>query len=252
MLCDGCNKDFNEKDLIEYNPKTFLCKDCLTFIQYHIHSNSYRPNNFGLTKDRNGLYIGVTFCIGTDKFSNFYNLLKTYSKDYYFYFKNYPYAINICSYPLNIQSKLFKDVFERLYFHLHKNHIIDIEDMPMHIHLDKEYFKQNEIAKIDYIINNYYDVIERYTGWHYHYDNPYCKIVSKSSDKWGCNSENKNVACNINNNTVELRFFNTAFDYNTFLKRIDAVLKIIELAKRFSWISITSFTTCQLNDWFTN
>ena len=79
MLCDGCNKDFNEKDLIEYNPKTFLCKDCLTFIQYHIHSNSYRPNNFGLTKDRNGLYIGVTFCIGTDKFSNFYNLLKTYS-----------------------------------------------------------------------------------------------------------------------------------------------------------------------------
>lgn len=228
MKCPICFKRFRK-----ITNTLDICKRCheLYFeIGYKpLFCSDFTPSNFDFKKvsyeRKKNLYCGVELEISGDKSSLF---LKENLLNDFIYFKcdgslDYD-GIEIVSMPATLNYHLYN--WKKIFSSISKFGLNNLDNCGLHFHFNRDYFTPSQIANIDYFINSNVNLI---TNIGNREPNTYCKIYHKPLSKYGqyyC--QDRFSALNLENEkTIELRFFKSTNDYDTFIRHIIDAFTIV-------------------------
>jgi len=90
----------------------------------------------------------------------------------------------------------------------------------IHVHMNRNFFTDKDLKKIDLFVNFYRDLWEKIAGRR---NNSYCSYSMKRHNEWGHNNNGRYSSVNYcNSHTIELRIFNGNIKYNDVM----AILEI--------------------------
>lgn len=240
MKCDFCNKDYTKNiySLGEYNEHC-ICEKCYIKLSNKVNRYNYKPNfDFKGSKDRKKhLHIGVELELQASDNWNFCLFLKQFRKNKNIYMKRdgslNNWGIEFVSMPMTYYY-LNHNSFKKLFESLNKYQFNNINHCGLHFHIDRQYLDTADTAKIDYIVNNWTNILSEIGGREF---NSYCITIYKHQDEYGKPINfNRYLACNLlNADTIELRFCASTYDYNTFIKRITLIFSIVDISKQYTF-----------------
>lgn len=240
------------------NTKIYYCKRCdMHFFRYcecriPKKSYNYKPpmhNFLKLPSDNTNLYVGVE--IEIDGSSGSQSALCNGILEHYpghFYFKHdgslSTNGIEMPSHPMTpnfFRAMNWKKVFDIIAYSGYD----DIRKTGLHFHLSRKHFTQEEIAKLVFLVD-------------YYYNTEILRVSRRSEDDmrtWALRAYSRNYssstkylnyvyinggehhsAVNItNDNSVELRFFKGTYDYVEFMESFEFVMKLVDIVKTKTW-----------------
>jgi len=210
-----------------------------------IQSHSFKPEPIFFTTDEekrlnkniNEFYGIELEIIGEDKYTCSYML----DNDSFFYCKNDASigskGIEIVSHPASFDFHLKSNKWKKLYDILSETMMYDNTGCGLHFHINKNGFSIDNIATLDFFINNNKEMMEAFGDREFGY---YCKRRNKRFHDWGSSviSDHCDAINLTNSETIELRFFLSPTQYNMFLQKLFIVRNIILFVKQTSFIDI--------------
>ena len=185
-------------------------------------------------------FIGIELeIIGEDKYTCAYEL----SNDNFFYCKNDmsigSSGIEIVSHPASINYHVNSGKWKKVYEILDKTRMYNNEGCGLHFHVNKNGFTNESLSVLDYFVNNNQKMMEAFGDRNVGF---YCRARNKRRSDWGKRevSEHCDSVNFSNENTVELRFFNSPIEYKVFLQKLFIVKNIILFVKQTSFKDIYS------------
>lgn len=262
FYCDSCGYNFSQDELHQdENNGDCLCDCCFEEREMqkspYINHHDYDPvKATDFNNDRyDNMYIGVE--LELENKDNKIQSTKDYVEDFILKtlkINNHtvPYinviyckqdgslnnsGIEVVSYPF-VYEKI-KQIFNPEFFNYMKKYNMTASNhCGLHFHLDRQYLKLQDIQKIDYMVNIYYKFFQKIGGREF---NRYCEIARKDMCHWGANvfEIDRYHAVNLTERSnIELRFYASTNDYDTFIRRLDSVIKIVKMAKKYSFEEI--------------
>lgn len=236
LYCDNCINNHAKKcntcgHYVDKNGNNDPCDSCLeqTVINSYFHKPD--PHFYSEEGQNKNIFIGVELEIqGNERYERNDFLRKVY-KNKFFYFKqdgslSCTRGVEIVSHPATYEyhcNNEWKDLFR----HLNENDVNDVNNCGLHFHVNRTAFKNNiSIALLDYIVNNNEHYFKQIGGREF---GGYCQKHYKNEDQWGVRDSSAHCdAVNFTNeNTVEIRFCKSTYDYNTFIERLSMVEKLV-------------------------
>lgn len=260
-MCNGCNNSFyisQMKVIVNsgyyckecYDSKYFTCENCkLTFeknrksdivdtcCKHCIPENillryGYKPTvyHFKKTRRNDNVFMGIELEItGARNNENLINVIQDYTnhKDFYFKFDAsiVGYGFEIVSHPYTLDYHLQNAKWKDLYKTLNHYGINKTDNCGLHVHFNRDIFDQRSLSAIDCFVNMNFELMKKFGGRNF---NQYCQ-AKKTSAQWGIDSEHcRYNAVNLTNDkTVELRFCESASNYEDFVNRIKFLHSIV-------------------------
>lgn len=235
--CDICGGKVSFTTCAYHNGNRY-CPICFkkAYNKYPAHYNG-KTRFFYMKKRKNPLYIGVELEIQGGESEIFAKNI----------FEEFPQAVivkvddsisyergcEIVSNPMTMEYTLNQNIWKRIFDLIKTYRMNDISGCGLHFHIDRKYLeKYNLVAKIDYIVNNFYRYWEEIGGRRI-YGGDWCDLAEKDIDEWGIDTyEDRYRAVNLTNkNTVELRFCKSTDDYDVFMNRMLNIYLLIQFCK---------------------
>lgn len=258
FTCEECEEVFPDSELVT-NDCCCYCTTCYEHVMgsEYIHEYDYKPEPvFSEEKERDKkLHIGVELEVQTEEIENkkpFCEDINSVFDENDIYLK-YDGSLNDCgieivSMPMtfnymkenNIWGKIFNTIYD---------YPMDINDeCGLHFHIDKKYLDNKTIQNIDFMVNAFDTYFAEIGGREF---NSYCSSVKKSIDDFGKSSGSRYLAVNLTNrDTVELRFCRSTDNFETFMERLKAIIKLVEFAKVKEFKDLTPLTTSEFEKQF--
>lgn len=238
--CEFCKKTLHTNNFYNIDNDFCLCVDCYRNLGDKFHTYSFKPCPVfkGIKDRKKHLHVGIELEIQTNKFKYFILFLHLF-RNKNIYLKRdgslNEYGIEFVSMPMTF-SYIINNTFEMLFEKFREYNFNNTDNCGLHFHLDKEYLNQMDIAKIDYMVNNWCSQLSSIGGREY-VNSRYCRVLYKNIDKYGIDTEgSRYVACNLTNrDTVELRFCKSTSDYYTFIKRVSLIFSLVDIAKQYTY-----------------
>ena len=238
-VCESCDDIITIDESCLYNGRCY-CEFCYNenCADENIHEYDYKPDMEFYHKDNenrtNTLHIGIELEIQSDTREEREFFVEDVKDNQYVYLKHdgslcESTGVEIVSMPMTYEYMIDNDVWKDIFYYMKKHSMNDINNCGLHFHLDRNYFSNEDIQNIDYIVNTFSEYFEKNGGREF---NRYCEKISKNIDKFGIKCGDRYCACNLENaDTIELRFCASTNDYDVFLKRLNMILQLVYIAQ---------------------
>lgn len=240
FFCDRCDEIYHVDQLHNCDGENY-CDSCYADCYNPLHEYGYKPNVvFHEDNERNKhLHVGIELEIQGNGYDDFVNKMSESFNEDMFYMKQdgslNDYGVEIVSQPMTYNFIMNHNDWYKVFRYMENHSMNDTDDCGLHFHLDKQYLNEKDISVIDYIVNNYADYFSEIGGRDFDECSHYCKKVNKSENDWGKETryESRYQAVNLTNeNTIELRFCKSTFDFDTFIQRVKMIFAIADFAKK--------------------
>lgn len=242
FVCQYCNLVFLQQDFIQSEK---CCKYCCQGIKKQNENNKLRFHNYYFKpfptfypkKIANSLYLGLQLQIGGVQDYNIVNKFAAYNESNFFYIKKDStipiYGCEIVSYPATLKYHLskksnWKKILRNAKISKFKS--FNINDCGLHIHVNKNYFTSQEIAKLDFFVNTNDEFFSKLSKR----SSSYSRFLKKPKDLYG-KPLNANRHCALNlcgNETIQFRTFKGTLNYKSVMSYIQLVYYICNYIKQ--------------------
>ena len=215
--CPFCNK-YHRCGEIE----RFSCLPCI---------NDYRNNRINI-RGNGDYHIGVELELGNDS----QYAARTFYKNVQDKFGDFLWIKPDCSiHCANFETemvsqpatiRIHKNRWKELFKMINDNNFKCDGSCGLHFHFSRNEMTNNQIACVDFFINNYPEFIEESAGRR---ANQWCKFFNKTSERYGRPVYDRYAALNLQNvRTIEVRICASTLDYDTFMKRMKVFKNIVK------------------------
>lgn len=217
--------NYNKKDLVFES----YCHSCFDGRYVLIENYSFKPTpKFFDNGEENPLYLGVELELGNSTIKGV-NLFSHFLDKEHFYTKrdgSIPnYGCEIVSHPCTYNHHATSGMWDKALQNASKWGLKPSQQTGIHVHIDRRFFSEKELAFLDCFVNSFPDFWKRIAGR----DSNYARFQNKG--RWGVQSGSRNCCVNLSNSsTVELRIFKSTVD----LRELLLFLAICEGLSRFS------------------
>lgn len=195
-----------------------LCITCANEKVYNCLNYTYKPrtNFYHMPNENDNLFMGVELECGCAKTANDVVQFIEKSANGFFYMKrdaSIPaYGCEIVTHPATLAYHTKKEIWDSLLENAKKQGLSsDNDKCGIHIHMNRNFFNDKEIKKLDYLINNYSDLFKVLARRESHYS----AYINKQECEWGMQTSDRHCALNLSNMyTIELRIFKGTLDKN--------------------------------------
>lgn len=214
--CKCCSR-FEEKVKLIFGE---YCSSCFNSKIVEVLSYSFKPSPVFFNMDEhNPLYLGVELELGNSTISNVNRFTHFIDRQYFYpkFDSSIPaFGCEVVSHPCSYEFHMNTGIWERLLQNACKYGLKANENTGIHVHMNRNFFTQEEIAILDFFINNHAGFWSEIA----HRRSRYASFVNKSHDRWGIQCGSRHCALNLSNsNTIELRIFKSTTNIHEF-KRI--------------------------------
>lgn len=232
-----CNKCYGKYIKYDYDQKYNCCKYCADSIksydqqsQLRIHNYFFKPypTFYSLDKSKKGLFMGIQLQIGGAKTPDIVNKFAANNESNFCYIKkdtSIPlYGCEIVSYPATLQYHLSnKTKWKSILKNARQLHFksYNINNCGLHIHVNKNYFDNKSIQKLDYFINTNQEFFSKLSKR----VSTFARFLTKPINSYGIPiNYNRHCALNLcNENTIQFRLFRGTLNYKSFISYIELV-----------------------------
>lgn len=194
----------------------------------NLHDYCYKPSPvfYPATSRRNNLYLGVELEMGGARSSSAVNNFCNNHYGKIFYFKTdcsiRSYGCEVVTHPCTVEfhrsqdsgwSELLNDAIST-----GLNSGTDV-NCGIHVHMNRNYFTEAQLKKIDLFVNYYRDIWEKIAG---RSNCHYCSFGMKRHSNWGQSTGSRYASVNFqNSNTIELRIFNGNMNFDDVMSTLE-------------------------------
>ena len=201
-----------------------------------LHNYFFKPYpTFYKVGDEENLYFGIQLQIGGTKKQNV-NIFSVNNEDDFFYIKHDStipkYGCEIVTYPATLQyHKSDLNNWKKLLNNASKLGFKCLQNCGLHIHINRNYFNSQQIAMIDYFVNNNQKFFKQLSNR----QSQYAKFLKKPFFLYGYPINYKrHCALNLlNQNTIQFRTFNSSIDYQYIIQKIQFLYCLSHYVKTF-------------------
>ena len=252
--CQCCHGYYTYDDQYDFDYDNY-CEVCYHSIlsNYGIHPYNFKPDYHFLEMQdepqsrNNNLHVGIELEIQGENRNNFCDDINKFFDNENIYLKMdgslNSKGIEIISMPMTFKYLTEGIDWKYCFDELKIWQMNDTEDCGLHFHLDRNYLSADNIRTIDFIVNYFSEYFMNVGGREFSY---YCQKRDKSYFDWGKDVCSRYSAVNLENtSTVELRFFKSTYNYETFIQRIKIVFAIVQFSKMYIVSSLFGWSnTC--------
>ena len=234
MKCSVCKKYYPSREFVWINgEEEAVCPICYRN-EYHLYPADYKPNPiFEKELEREHVtHIGAELEIQGTKYKYFIEEMDNTFKNHEFYLKDdcsleEDYGVEIVSQPMLMYNAINK--WQIVFDLLNKYNMNDTCDCGLHFHLDRISLNERQIRNMDYIVNNFVNSIFKWGGRNID-GHEYATSIHKDITEWGHRTfrDDKFNAFNFCSNTIELRCFDSTFNFNRFKDIMIRVYAFVE------------------------
>ena len=257
----ACHSYYTYEDQYDFDDDNY-CEDCYHRVlsSYGIHPYDFKPNYHFLEMQdepqlrNDNLHVGIELEIQGKNRNNFCDVINNFFDNENIYLKMdgslNSKGIEIISMPMTFKYLTEGIDWKYCFDELNLWQMNDTEDCGLHFHLDRNYLSADNIRTIDYIVNNFSEYFMSVGGREFSY---YCQKRDKSYFDWGKDIYSRYSAVNLENtSTVELRFFKSTYNYETFIQRIKIVFAIVQFSKMYIVSSVFGWSNTCFMEKFNN
>ena len=249
--CQYCKLIYIGQD---YNQTENCCKYCFQGMKLQGENNKLRFHNYYFKpypvfypkKTENTLYLGLQLQLGGVQDYNKVNKFAAYNQTNFFYIKKDStipkYGCQVVSYPatkdfhLSNKSK-WKKLLSSAKRYCFKS--FDIDNCGLHIHVNKDFFNEEEIVKLDCFVNKnkqFFEKISKRTS-------QFCRFLDKPDDLFGKPiNANRHCALNLTSrDTIQFRMFKGTLKYQSVMSYIQFVYYLCNYIKTNNELNIQNF-----------
>lgn len=229
----------------EYNVNLSVCMYCVKGMKdeeddrrIHIHNYYFKPYPvFHKIDKEEDLFLGIELEIGGNREANNVNSFASKFENDFFYIKkdrSIPkYGCEIVSYPATLdyhksEKSKWREILLGAESFGFKSY--DIDNCGIHVHINKNFFSNIEIAKLDCFVNNYHELFTKFARR----TSKYSTYLSKPFYLYGSPiNVNRHCAINLcNEHTIEFRIFKGTLKYDSFMSILELVHCVAIFVKR--------------------
>lgn len=233
FTCKYCNLIYIDQDYIKSEN---CCKYCFQGMKLQNINNNLRFHNYYFkpypvfypkSEDKK-LYLGLQLQIGGVKDYNIVNKFAAYNENNFFYIKKDStipkYGCEIVTYPATMQYHLSdKPTWKKILRSAKRYHFksYNISNCGLHIHINKNFLNQNQIAKLDEFVNTNQQFFKNLSKR----KSQFSRFLIKPKDLYG-KPINQNRHCALNlcpKNTIQFRMFKGTLKYTSIMAYIEFI-----------------------------
>ena len=241
--CQGCGLYYLERDFRKNN----LCRWCYKGMtnndhqKLFVHNYFFKPYpTFFNISNQLKLFMGVQLQIGGTTIQNV-NKFSVQNQSQFFYIKydsTIPkYGCQIVSYPATLQyhqsnKSNWKQILKNASKYRFKS--FDINDCGLHIHVNKDFFTNQQIAIIDFFVNSNKQLISQVSRR----NSLFSRFLNKPIWLYGIPlNRNRHCVLNLlNENTIQFRFFKGTINYESVMAYLQFIYCLCLFIKNFQSI----------------
>jgi hypothetical protein len=196
-----------------------------------INQYSYKPkaNFYSYPNEEEKLFAGIELEMNFDDVIDFKKFIEHYSADDFVYLKRDGSignnGVEIVSHPATFKFHFHNSEWKTIFSQFKHTNTLGCG---LHIHLSKNAFNREEVAFLDYLVNNFDYMITQIGSRSLTH---YCRKIK--ARRWGYDRlSNHTDACNLTNDkTIELRFCKSTNNYRSFMKKLKNIWVLVMFVK---------------------
>lgn len=221
FLCYQCNQYYTN-DRYGKNNKCIMCTNSYLI---DVKNYSYKPSpRFFRSIKRNNndnLFFGLEIQMGNIEKAQIVNdFVAQYSNNFFYMKKDTSipaYGCEIVTQPATLEKHISSRYWKTLLTVAKQYGFSAQNNCGVHIHINKNFFSNKQLAKLDCFINTY-SFFKKIARRESHYS----EYLNKERINWGKQISNRKCALNLSNkNTAELRIFKGTIDYKYIMAYIE-------------------------------
>lgn len=212
-------------------------KYCHNHIGYEkLHQYNFKPEPIfkGELSNNKDFYIGIELELNFNNEKDQLNFLKQYDADFFYCKRDgslSKFGVEIVSHPATLDYHINSHRWTKL-FNLLDQYKLNTKNCGIHFHISRNNLSEESIYNIDYLVNHYDGIINEIGSRGYtHFAKKYSVGLY---NYYGVDRISTHYdACNLcNNNTIELRFCKSTYNFKTFMKKIKMIFALVYLCEQ--------------------